>query len=330
MTKFQGVIPPICTPLTADGRVDRESLARLIDFQLDAGVHGLFVLGSSGEAIYLSDADRVEVVETTMAHVAGRVPVIVGILDSTPLRVIQQAHLLAPFDPAAFVATAPFYANVSEREMAEHFRTVAAAIECPLLAYDIPGNVGRRIPVQVVSELLADGTIVGLKDSSGSLGEFRKVLDARRDAGEALLTGADLLADLALSLGADGLIPGLANVRPDLFVRLYNAHLAGRTQEVAVYQKAITALVDIFGVGERYGLGRHASELGALKNILHSRGVIETTVVSSPLGSYSPEALAALAEVVDRVSELAPGEDPVARPLTSPRGYALPTVSTAH
>lgn len=300
--RFSGLIPPIITPLTDEGRLDVESLSSLVEFQLAAGVNGLFVLGSSGEAIYLTDTARREVVEAAAAIVDHRVPLLVGALEATPARVADQIGSIGGLGADAIVVTAPFYANLAEHEVADHFRSAADATDLPILAYDIPGNVGRRIPLTVLTALLADGTIAGLKDSSGSLTEFRRALDAAgTDRSGVLLSGADILADLALDLGADGLIPGLANVRPDLFVALLRAHAADDRATVAAYQRAITDLTDIFGAGQPFGLGRHASELGALKHLLHRQGIIASTHVSPPLSRYSADALREVERIHDQM-----------------------------
>lgn len=306
MNQFSGLIPPIVTPLLPNGTVDHASLRALIEFQIDAGVTGVFVLGSSGEAIYLDDDTRVEVAGAAAEATAGRIALLVGALDSTPARVIAQANLFAGLDIDGLVVTMPYYANPSIAEVARHFHTIADATQTPLLAYDIPGNTGRRLDHGVVVELLTDGTIVGFKDSSGSLTEFRLILDAiGHDRSTAMLTGADTLADLALMLGADGLIPGLANVRPDLFVSLMAALERGDTQTATTLQLAITALASIFGVGQSYGLGRHASELGALKYLLQQRGIIEHTTVSTPMSPYPADGLRDVKAIHTRVNAIA-------------------------
>ncbi len=284
MTRLSGLIPPLCTPLTDDGRLDRPSLERLIAFQIDAGATGVFVLGSSGEAVYLDDRVRRDVVDVTTGVVGGEVVVLVGALDATVERVIHQVEWIDRFAVDGIVATAPFYADPSAAEVAAHFRAIASSTQRPLFAYDIPANVGRRIDAPVVLELLAAGTLAGLKDSSGTVTEFGVMIDALGPSRTAaLMTGADVLAEVAMDLGADGLIPGLANVRPALFSALLDAHRRGARVELRAYQRAITALATIFGVGQRHGLGRHSSELGALKHVLRTEGVIDSAAVSRPL-----------------------------------------------
>lgn len=298
MPPLSGLIPPLCTPLTAAGEVDAESLTALLNHQLDAGVDGVFVLGSSGEAAYLDARRRQQVVQVAAATVAGRVPLLVGALDTVANRVIDQLDGITEAADAV-VVTAPFYANCSNAEIEAHFRAIAAACPLPLLAYDIPSNVGRRLDVSVSARLLQDGVLAGLKDSSGTLDDLRRLimwLGPDREA--VLLTGVDALADVALSIGADGLIPGLANARPGFFTGLLEANRAGDRAKVAAYQEAIIDLTAIFGIGQRHGTGRHASELGALKHVMVRDGVIATAQVSAPMSPYPQAAVDELHELV--------------------------------
>jgi len=290
MSRLTGLIPPICTPVDDNGLVDEPSLARLIEHQLGAGVDGIFVLGSSGEAAYLNDHERARVLDVAKATIANAVPLLAGALDATTNRVIDQLRTLDGRGVDAWVVTAPFYANCSPAEVADHFRHIAAQAERPVLAYDIPGNVGRRLDVEVSARLLEDQVIAGLKDSSGTLDDFGTLLtQTGPDRAVSLLTGVDSKAAEALSMGADGLIPGLANVRPGYFVELIKAHAAGDRERVAAFQLAITRLTELFDIGQRHGIGRHASELGGLKSVLAHEGVIATTAVSIPMSRY-PEA----------------------------------------
>ncbi|MFV0428339.1 MAG: dihydrodipicolinate synthase family protein [Arachnia sp.] len=287
MTSYRGVIPPICTPFTADGGIDEDSLHRIVEFQLDAGAAGIFVLGSSGEVVYLSDRDRLRVLRIAAAAVRGRVPLLVGALAPTTNRVIQQLDMLAGHGADAFVVTAPFYAAMSQLEILQHFRMAAAAASAPVLAYDIPGNVGYKLSPVVAVELLADATLAGLKDSSGEVEVFTQIAAALGpERGAAMLSGADTTALLALHGGADGLIPGLSNIRPDLFVALLRAHRDASTAEAEALQRGVSRLNQIFGIGTKYGLGRHAAEIGALKHILGERGVIQTTRPAAPLEPF--------------------------------------------
>jgi 4-hydroxy-tetrahydrodipicolinate synthase len=282
--RLTGIITPICTPLDATGAVDKRSLERLVSRQLDAGSDAIFALGSSGEAIYLDDAARVTTLEVVVSTVSGAAPVLAGALAGSTMRVIQQAAWIERWPVAAIVVTAPFYANVSAVETVRHFEAIAASTSLPVVAYDIPGNVGRKIPVDVVIDLFGRDVIAGLKDTSGEMADFRHIV--RKVGGSAdrsVMIGSDRLASEALAAGADGIVPGIGNVCPDLFVELYAACRADDGERMRQLQAQVDVMAGILDVGVRYGLGRHASELGALKHLLHRDGLIETPRISAPL-----------------------------------------------
>jgi 4-hydroxy-tetrahydrodipicolinate synthase len=291
MTRFTGIIPPICTPLDASGAVDAASLERLIERQLAAGVHGLFALGSTGEAIYLNDDDRERVLDVVVGVVAGAVPVFAGALAGTPARVIEQVRWIERYAVEALVVTAPFYASVSDRETITHFEAIAGASALPVIAYDIPGNVGHKLSSQVCIELLSRAIVVGLKDSSGIMDDFVSVLaGVGAERSSSILTGSDVRALESLDAGADGIVPGIGNLCPEHFVELYSAYQAGDRVAAERAQDSILAMTKVFGIGAKYGIGRHASELGGLKHVLFSDGVIASPRLSIPLAEYPEEA----------------------------------------
>ncbi|MDX2919427.1 dihydrodipicolinate synthase family protein, partial [Streptomyces sp. NE06-03C] len=173
---LHGVVPPVCTPLDARGEVDTASLTRLVGHLVDGGVHGLFALGSTSEVAYLTDAQRALALETVVAATAGRVPVLAGVIDTTTPRVVQHARTAKELGADALVATAPFYTRTHPKEIAGHFRRLRADVDLPLFAYDIPVAVHSKLSAALVRELAEDGTLAGLKDSSGDEGGLRRLL----------------------------------------------------------------------------------------------------------------------------------------------------------
>lgn len=285
-----GVVPPVCTPLTPDREVDVPSLLRLVDHLLAGGVHALFVLGSSSEAAYLRDAQRRLVVEAVTAHVGGQVPVLAGAIDMATPRVLDHVAAVTAAGADAVVVTAPFYARTHPAEIARHFRLVAAASPVPVIAYDIPVAVHTKLPADVVLDLAADGVLAGLKDSSGDLAAFRAVVTGARGlSGFSVLTGSELLVDAALALGADGSVPGLANVDPHGYVRLDRLCRAGDWERARDEQDRLCALFGLVGVGDPARMGGGSSALGAFKAALHLRGVIDCPATAEPQVPLSPE-----------------------------------------
>ncbi|MGW0711816.1 dihydrodipicolinate synthase family protein [Streptomyces sp. NPDC002643] len=287
-TPLTGVVPPVCTPLTPDREVDVPSLLRLVDHLVGEGVAGLFVLGSTSEAAYLTDAQRRLVTESVVRHVAGQVPVLAGVIDMTTPRVLDHVRAVTSAGARAVVATAPFYTSTHPAEISRHYRLLAAHSPVPVIAYDIPPAVHTKLPTEVVLDLAADGTIAGLKDSSGDLAGFRAVLTGARSAavpaGFAVLTGSELFVDSALALGADGSVPGLANVDPAGYVRLDRLCRAGDWDRARAEQERLCQLFTMVGVGraEAPRMGGSASALGAFKAALHLRGIIACAATAEP------------------------------------------------
>ena len=158
-----GVVPPVCTPLTPDLEVDVTSLLRLVDFQLAGGVDGLFVLGSSSEVAFLPDRHRATVVDAVVRHVAGQVPVLVGVIDMTTLRVLDHAHRAVRAGCAGIVVTAPFYTRTHPAEVELHLRRIAEQCQTPVYAYDLPVSVHTRLDPQMLLRLAADGVLAGTR-----------------------------------------------------------------------------------------------------------------------------------------------------------------------
>ena len=172
-SKFHGVIPPVVIPLTAERTLDLEALERSINRMIDAGVDGLFFLGSSGEVAFLTDAQRYHVLQEAVAMVHGRVPVLAGIIDMETLRVVDQAKRATGYGVDGLVATAPFYALGGPKETERHFRAIREQTDLPLFAYDLPVCVHTKLDPTMLVRLGEDGVIQGVKDSSGDDVSFR-------------------------------------------------------------------------------------------------------------------------------------------------------------
>ncbi|MFF9049120.1 dihydrodipicolinate synthase family protein [Streptomyces parvulus] len=283
-TPLRGVIPPVITPLTPAGDVDTGSLRRLAEHLVGAGVHGLFLLGSSGEAAYLTDAQRLTALEAAVDAAAGRVPVLAGVIDTTTARVLDRAADAVRAGADALVATAPFYTRTHPVEVAGHFRRIREGAGLPLFAYDIPVAVHTKLPRDVVLELAADGTLAGLKDSSGDEGSLRRLLvELRaRTTDFSVLTGSELTVDGALLAGADGVVPGLGNVDAHGYVRLYEEARAGDWATARAEQDRLAALFALTDAGDPALMGASSSALGAFKAAARLLGLIDCAATAAP------------------------------------------------
>lgn len=281
--RFHGIIPPVVTPLNADGSVNHGDLARHINHLLEAGVDGVFPLGSTGEVAYLTDADRLAVVETVARTVAGRVPVITGAIDLTAARVAEAGRALVGAGADAIVATAPIYAINDEAEIADHFRTIRRGICVPLFAYDVPVRVHRKLPAKLLVQLGSEGVIVGVKDSSGDDVGFRRLIALNAAAGHplALFTGHEVVVDAMAIMGADGAVPGLANVDAGAYVRLWAAAKSGDLNAALREQAHLNRLFEIvFCAAGRSG---DAAGVGAFKAAMAAMGLISSGTMAHPV-----------------------------------------------
>ncbi len=299
--RYSGVIPPVVTPLTADGELDRPSLERVVGHLVDAGVSGLFALGSSGETAYLTHGQQDQVIEVITAAAAGRVPVLVGAIETTTNRAIERANRAAELGADAVVVTAPFYTRTHDTEIDRHFRQVAAAVDVPLLAYDVPVCVHSKLAPELLLPLAADGVLAGVKDSSGDDGSFRRlVIGARELPGFSVLTGHELVVDAMMLGGADGSVPGLGNVDPHGYVRLHEAAVRGDWAGATAEQDRLVGLFDIIGAARPGTASATAAGLGAFKTALMLRGIIATNVMSPPMRPLDAEETATIARYLER------------------------------
>lgn len=299
MTDFFGLIPPVVTPLLPSGEVDHTSLERVIDHLLDGGVDGLFVLGSTGEVTYLTDAERLAVVEAIAARVSGRVPLIVGCMETTAPRVIDQARRVVEAGADAIVATAPFYALNNTREITQHFRLIGAAVPVPVFAYDVPVRLGGvKLDPELLVTLGGEGVIAGVKDSSGNDVAFRRLIALNRAAGSPLklFTGHETVNDLMFLAGADGQVPGFANVDPVSYRELADACAAGQWEQAAQIQQRINAEFEI--VLKPTGRGGDGTGVGAFKIAMHLLGIIDHPTQPATLGEFSVTDVEAVREVL--------------------------------
>ena len=304
MTEFRGIIPPVLTPFTPSGELDLPSLDRLVDHLVDAGVDGLFALGSSGQVAYLTDAQRGTVVRRIVARTAGRVPVVVGTADLTAPRVIEQGRAAVAAGASGIVVTAPLYAINDAAEIGRHFRMIAAGVGAPVLAYDVPVRVHTKLGVGMLLELARDGVIVSVKDSSGDDVAFRRLVAANADAGRpmTLLSGHELMLDGMFLLGGDGGVPGLANVDPAGYVRLWRAAQAGDWVAARAEQDRLARLFDIVFVPQ--GRSGDAGGIGAFKAALVLLGVIDSASMPAPLEGLSASDVDAIGAILREVGLL--------------------------
>ena len=280
---FSGVVPPVVTPDTPDHQLDVVSFERSINRLIEAGVDGLFFLGSSGEVVFATDERRDQIVREAVRIVDHRVPVLVGIIDTQTERVLEHGRRALALGADALVATAPFYALGGPADIEEHFRILHQELDAPLFAYDIPVCVHTKLPWKMLARLGAEGVLAGVKDSSGDDVSFRYLVQENEKNGHplTLLTGHEIVVDGALLSGADGSVPGLANVEPEGYVRMWKAAQEGNWAEVKREQDRLNEISHIFDVTT--GVQGYGAGVGAFKCALNLMGIFDSDQMPRPV-----------------------------------------------
>lgn len=302
--KFRGVVPPAVVALNEDRSFDVESYQRGLDRMIEAGVHGIFALGSSGEGAFSTPSRREEILAATREVVAGRVPVLAGVIDTQTERVIEHVRQAEKYDVDGIVATAPFYALGGFPQIERHFRTIGEATDLPVFAYDIPVCVHVKLPPSMLIQLASEGVIEGVKDSSGDDVSFRFLMQDNERAGHPLsiLTGHEVVVDGAYFGGADGSVPGLGNVDPAGYVRMWDAYQAGDWDTVRREQDRLADLMRIVAVARSitgFGAG-----VGAFKTALKLLGVFSSNQMPEPVAKLLPEEEEGIASILQSVGLL--------------------------
>ncbi|MDN6331437.1 MAG: dihydrodipicolinate synthase family protein [Arthrobacter sp.] len=302
---YSGVIPPVVTPRTQDGAIDTASLERVVDHLIDGGVSGLFVLGSSGEVPYLTNDERELVMTTISARNNGRVPLLAGASEQTTNRVINEGLRMIELGADALVVTTPFYALSNAAEIEDHFRAVKKATGVDLFAYDVPVRTHAKLPLDVAIRLAEDGVIVGVKDSSGDDVACRRLLLATAHIeGFCVFTGHEVVVDGALLGGAHGVVPGLGNVDPAGYRRMFDAATAGDWSAVRAEQDRLANLFEIAFTPDSTRVSGGASGLGSFKTALVLLGIIESNTMSVPMASLNDDESQAIAAILRRAGLL--------------------------
>jgi 4-hydroxy-tetrahydrodipicolinate synthase len=265
-TELHGIIPPLATPMHADGSLNLDAIPALVEHVIGGGVHGIFALGSQGEAFALSADERAAVLDAVLVAVNGRIPVVAGtgaITTRDTIALTQRAQR-AGADAAAIIT--PFYIAPSQDELYAHYAEVAAAVTIPLLGYSNPARTGGvRILPETLGKLAHDiKQFIGVKDSSGDLGVISAIVRAC-PADFRVLAGTDTLIMDVLGCGADGAIGLSMNVAPALAVGAYDAYQAGDYPRARELQQRFAAL--------RNGLIGLSSYPGPVKAALEMLGI---------------------------------------------------------
>ena len=301
MKRFEGLIPPMVTPLDERRRLDKAGVKNMVKHLVDGGVDGIFLLGTTGEGPHLSYAIRRELVKETCRLVRGRVPVLVGVTETDLEDALAFARDCKAFGASGVVAAPPYYFKLTQTECVAWFTELADRSPLPVIVYDMPAHTDTIIEPATIAKLAAHKNIVAMKDSSSVIAlfnKFRIALEPFKDK-FSLFMGPDEAMGEAVLLGADGGVCTGANLWPRAFKEMYLAARAGDVEKVRRLQR-FTTMSSYF----LYGLG--SGQIGFLKGVkaaLAEMGLIKN-VLAAPFAPFVGKELASVKAALRKLRRL--------------------------
>lgn len=250
MLEIKGIIPPIITPMKEDESINEDELRNQVNRQIEAGVHGLFPFGTNGEGYILSEQEKEQVLRIVIEETKGRVPVYAGTGCISTKDTIRQSQMAKALGADVLSIITPSFAAASQNELYEHYKTVAEAVDMPIVLYNIPARTGNALAPATVARLAKIENIVGAKDSSGNFDTMLQYIELTREVdGFAVLSGNDSLILWNLLAGGAGGIAGCANVYPKNMASIYDKFVSGDLEGAKKAQDAIRSFRNCFKYG---------------------------------------------------------------------------------
>ncbi len=298
MAGFRGVYPALITPMTAGGELNEAALREVIEFNIQAGVHGFWVAGGTGESVLLEDEENMRIAEIASDQSRGRIENIMHVGAATTKRAVKLAEHAAKSGVEAICCVPPFFYRQSDEAIVEHYKAVGAAANLPLFVYNLPQATGVEITPEMMQKI-QDGVpqLKGLKHSAVTFANVR----AFSNMGLQCLVGNAMLMLPALTIGASGCVDGPPNVAPELWVEIWNAYNDGDIHRAEAAQEKASQVTDLVR-----SIGLHAGT----KAILSERLGIDCGAPRPPGQPITPEQRTMMQQ---RLNELGIGRAAVAQ-----------------
>jgi dihydrodipicolinate synthase/N-acetylneuraminate lyase len=290
LPRLHGIVPPLPTPLNADESIDLGALEDLIEFQIRAGVHGLWILGTTARFDLIPDARWRSIAELAAESTAGRVPLVLNVSDQGTQRTLARARMFDDLPYDYYAALPPWYQPMTAGEVTDYFHALADTLARPLVIYNAPW-VCNQLSFKHLRQLAEHPRIVGCKDVGPSLSRTLDWPEAdRRRLGFSYLHGNDLIG-LSTELGADGFVTSLANPFPEIAVALWDAARNRDHERTFELQAQFSRLAQITGFGP---------PLACLEVACRHRRLLQR-MLPAPLRALDAETARRVEEVLDRV-----------------------------
>lgn len=284
LNKFRGVFPPVPTIVHQDGTLDTIGMGKLIDKVVADGANGMLILGSGGEFCHMPKALRFTVAEFAVKHIAGRVPVLLGISSPSTQEVIEFGLHADQLGVDAVLVLNPYYALLNEEYMYHHFRTVAENISTPVMVYNFPALTGQNISVNLLARLAQEvPNIIGVKDTVDNISHIREIINQVRPVRSdfVVFSGFDEYMMDTLIMGGNGGIPATANFASFITCGIYRAFQTHDYDTMFALQRQLSRLSTVYSLETPF--------FGVIKEAIRLCGLDISTEVLAPVKKLSPE-----------------------------------------
>lgn len=242
--KFRGCGTALVTPFRTDGAVDEKTLAALVNWQIEEGVHFLVPCGTTGESPTLGHDEYLRVVETVARTANGRVPILVGAGGNDTAKVIALAAELKTLGADGLLSVSPYYNKPSQEGIYRHYRAIAESTDLPIIVYNVPGRTGSNVAPDTLMRLCEIPNIAGVKEASGDIAQIGEIC-TRAPENFAVLSGDDLLTLPIIALGGRGVISVAANEVPEMMSKFVTACLENRRDEAREWNRKLYPLMKV-------------------------------------------------------------------------------------
>lgn len=253
--KLKGIIPAIVTPITQEGRLNFNDLEKQTEYLVNAGIHGLFICGGTGEGAYLRTEEKKDVIQAVKETADGKIFLCAALINSNTRAVLDELKAIEGCAPDYVVATAPYYHAASQKDIYEHYKIIAEQSRYPVIIYNIPSTTHNYIEPETIKRLSEIDNIAGVKDSSGNFMNFTRGLFGNTNDDFSWIQGEDYLCGATFLAGGDGAVSGLSNVRVEPYVEMYRAYQDGDCKKIKECQNRINKLYELI---HRFGNGNAA------------------------------------------------------------------------
>ncbi|MBN2413694.1 4-hydroxy-tetrahydrodipicolinate synthase [candidate division KSB1 bacterium] len=225
-SRFRGTTVALITPFLSNGNVDETAYKNLLDWQIEQGTDVILTCGTTGESATLSHEEHEKVIEITIQHVNGRVPVLCGTGSNSTSEAISLTQFAEKAGADGILSVGPYYNKPPQEGFYQHFKAIAESVSLPVIIYNVPGRTGSNIAAQTTLRLADIPNIIGIKEASGNLSQIMAIIKDR-PKGFLVLSGDDSITLPILSFGGDGVISVVANEVPAMLHEMVHSTFAG-------------------------------------------------------------------------------------------------------